>query len=130
MKVYCIIEVKEKNTNNFDGIIGYIPPGKNENTGYITGLVNISLRNLFGTGRAAAIKWNKYNRDSQELDLKYLEPWLLSYPLNINLELYQRVQDTTYVQRKLEGCSGISCNRRYFSKCFNCYLNQLYRQLE
>ncbi|HCY74915.1 MAG TPA: hypothetical protein DHV28_03265 [Ignavibacteriales bacterium] len=98
-----VVEVKEKNTNNFDGIIGYIPPGKNETSGYLTGLVNISLRNLFGTGRAAAIKWNKYNRDSQELDLKYLEPWFLSYPVNINLDLYQRVQDTTYVQRKFEG---------------------------
>ncbi len=98
-----LIEVKEKNTNNFDGIIGYIPPGKNENSGYVTGLVNISLRNLFGTGRAAAIKWNKYNRNSQELDLKYLEPWFLGFPVNINLSLYQRVQDTTYVQRKLEG---------------------------
>jgi outer membrane protein assembly factor BamA len=96
------IEVIEKNTNNFDGIIGYIPPGKNENSGYITGLVNISLRNLFGTGRAAAIRWNKYNRDSQELELKYLEPWLLSYPVNINLDLYQKIQDTTYVQRKFE----------------------------
>jgi outer membrane protein insertion porin family len=102
-KGILIVEVKEKNTNNFDGIIGYIPPGKNENSGYLTGLVNISLRNLFGTGRAAAIKWNKYNRDSQELDLKYLEPWFLGYPFNINLGLYQRVQDTTYVQRKIEG---------------------------
>ena len=98
-----LVEVTEKNTNNFDGIIGYIPPGKNESSGYITGLVNISLRNLFGTGRAASIRWNKYNRDSQELDLKYLEPWFLSFPLNINLGLYQRVQDSTYVQRKFEG---------------------------
>jgi len=98
-----LVEVTEKNTNNFDGIIGYIPPSKNESSGYITGLVNISLRNLFGTGRAASIRWNKYNRDSQELDLKYLEPWFLSFPLNINLGLYQRVQDTTYVQRKFEG---------------------------
>ncbi len=98
-----VIEIKEKNTNNFDGIIGYVPPGKNENSGYVTGLVNISLRNLFGTGRAAAIKWNKYNRNSQELDLKYLEPWFLGFPVNINLSLNQRVQDTTYVQRKLEG---------------------------
>ncbi len=98
-----LVEVKEKNTNNFDGIIGYIPPNKNENSGYITGIVTISLRNLFGTGRAIALKWNKYNRNSQELDLRYLEPWFLSFPLNINLGLYQKVQDSTYVQRKLEG---------------------------
>jgi len=98
-----LVEVTEKNTNNFDGIIGYIPPGKNESSGYVTGLVNISLRNLFGTGRAASIRWNKYDRNSQELDLRYLEPWFLSFPLNINVGLYQRVQDTTYVQRKFEG---------------------------
>lgn len=98
-----VINVKEKNTNNFDGIIGYIPAGKNESTGYVTGLVNISLRNLFGTGRAASLKWNKFDRNSQELDIKYLEPWLLSFPLNINAGLYQRIQDSTYVQRKIEG---------------------------
>ncbi len=98
-----LVEVKEKNTNNFDGIIGYIPPNKNESSGYITGLVTISLRNLFGTGRAIALKWNKFNKNSQELDLRYLEPWFLSFPLNINLGLYQKVQDSTYVQRKLEG---------------------------
>lgn len=96
------IEVKEKNTNNFDGIIGYIPPNQNEDAGYLTGLVNISLRNLFGTGRAAAIRWNKYDRNSQELDLKYLEPWIFSFPLNVNLNLYQKIQDSTYVQRKFE----------------------------
>lgn len=96
------IEIKEKNTNNFDGIIGYTPPSQNENSGYVTGLVNVSLRNLFGTGRAAAIRWNKFNRNSQELELKYLEPWLFSYPININFNLYQKVQDSTYVQRKFE----------------------------
>jgi outer membrane protein assembly factor BamA len=96
------VEVKERNTNNFDGILGYIPPAKNESSGYVTGLVDVSLRNLFGTGRAVALKWNKYDRNSQELDLKYLEPWFLNFPVNINLNLYQKIQDTTYVQRRLE----------------------------
>lgn len=97
-----VIEVKEKQTNNFDGIIGYIPPSQNENKGYVTGLVNISLRNLFGTGRSASLKWNKFGRNSQEIDLKYLEPWLFNFPFNISLSLYQRIQDTTYVQRRFE----------------------------
>jgi outer membrane protein assembly factor BamA len=98
-----LIEVKEKQTNNFDGIIGYVPARNEDEKGYITGLVNISLRNLFGTGRAAAIRWQQFDRNSQELELKYLEPWLLGFPFNINLGLFQRKQDTTYVQRKLEG---------------------------
>lgn len=97
------INVKERNTNNFDGIIGYVPPTKDNESGYVTGLVNVTLRNIFGTGRAAAVKWQKLTRESQELDLKYLEPWLFGYPFNVNGELFQRIQDTTYVQRRIGG---------------------------
>ena len=98
-----LINIKERQTNNFDGIIGYIPPAGENEKGYVTGLVNISLRNLFGTGRAAAIRWQQFDRNSQELELKYLEPWFFGYPFNINLGLFQRKQDTTYVQRRFDG---------------------------
>jgi outer membrane protein insertion porin family len=97
------IKVKERNTNNFDGIIGYVPPARENESGYVTGLVNVTLRNIFGTGRAAAIRWQKLTRESQELELKYLEPWLFGYPFNLNAELFQRIQDTTYVQRRIGG---------------------------
>jgi outer membrane protein assembly factor BamA len=95
-----VVKVKDKQTNNFDGIIGYVP-GNNKISGYITGLVNISLSNIFGTGRAAAIRWQKLDQSSQELELKYLEPWVLGLPVNINAGLLQRKQDSTYVQRDL-----------------------------
>ncbi|HKI78212.1 MAG TPA: BamA/TamA family outer membrane protein [Ignavibacteriaceae bacterium] len=95
------IKVKERQTNNFDGILGYIPGNTQNESGYFTGLANVSLRNLFGTGRAAAIRWQKLNRSSQELELKYLEPWLFGFPINITAGLFQRKQDTTYVQRNI-----------------------------
>lgn len=98
-----LVEVKERQTNNFDGVIGYIPPRADVEKGYLTGLVNISLRNLFGTGRAAAFRWQQFDRNSQDLEIKYLEPWLMGYPFNINLSMHQRKQDTIYVQRKVEG---------------------------
>lgn len=97
------IDVVEKSTNNFNGILGYIPPTNDNDNGYLTGLVDISLRNLFGTGRAVSFKWSKIDRNSQELELKYLEPWIFGFPLNIDFLLYQRQQDTTYVQRILNG---------------------------
>ena len=99
------INVKEKVTNNFDGVIGYVPAtgtGSNQ-SGYLTGLVNVSMRNLFGTGRAASINWQQYSQSSQDLELKYLEPWLFNYPFNFTGDLFQRKQDSTYVQRKFEG---------------------------
>ncbi|KUG26845.1 outer membrane protein assembly factor yaet precursor [hydrocarbon metagenome] len=96
------ITVQEKETNNFDGIIGYVP-GDDDEPGYFTGFLNISLRNLFGTGRAAAFRWQKENRFSQELEIKYLEPWILGYPFNVSFGFFQRKQDTTYVQSKFDG---------------------------
>jgi len=102
-KGVLLINVKEKQTNNFDGIIGYIPGSREGEKGYVTGLVNVSLRNLFGTGRAVAIRWQQFNRFSQELELKYLEPWIFGFPFNISGGAFQRKQDTTYVQRRFEG---------------------------
>jgi outer membrane protein assembly factor BamA len=98
-----LVNVKERNTNNFDGIIGYVPPANDNESGYVTGLVNVTLRNIFGTGRAAAVRWQKLTRSNQELELKYLEPWLFGFPFNLNADLFQRIQDTTYVQRRLGG---------------------------
>ncbi len=98
-----LINLKERETNNFDGIIGYVPGGKTNDKGYVTGMINISLRNMFGTGRASAVKWQRIDRYSQELELKYLEPWLFSFPFNLNVSFNQLKQDTSYVQRKFEG---------------------------
>jgi outer membrane protein insertion porin family len=95
------IKVKEGNTNTFDGILGYVPPIQNEDNGYFTGLVNLSLRNLFGTGRRADARWQKETRSTQELELKYLEPWVLGYPFNANIGFLQRVQDSTYIKRNV-----------------------------
>ena len=94
------IEVKEKETNNFDGIIGYFPGDTKAENGYFSGLLNISLRNLFGTGRAAAFRWQKIDRLSQELELKYFEPWVFDFPFHVNLGLFQKKQDSSFVQRK------------------------------
>ncbi|MFA4923200.1 MAG: BamA/TamA family outer membrane protein [Ignavibacteriaceae bacterium] len=94
------IKVKEKETNNFDGIIGYLPGDTKTGSGYFSGLVNVSLRNLFGTGRAAAFRWQKIDRLSQELELKYFEPWLFDFPFHLNLGLFQKKQDSSFVQRK------------------------------
>ncbi len=96
------ISVKEKQTNFFDGIMGYVPAANDKEGGYLTGFVNVNLRNLFGTGRAAFLRWQQENSSSQELELRYLETWLFDFPFNIEGKLFQRKQDSTYIQRDLE----------------------------
>lgn len=97
------ISIKEKQTNFFDGIVGYIPAASDKESGYLTGFVNVNLRNMFGTGRAASLRWQQESRSSQELELRYLEPWLFDFPFNIEGSLFQRKQDSTYIRRDLEG---------------------------
>jgi outer membrane protein insertion porin family len=96
------ITVREKETNSFDGIAGYVPAANNNQSGYLTGFININLRNLFGTGRTALFRWQQENQFSQELEIRYLEPWILGYPFNIEAGLFQRKQDSTYVQRNID----------------------------
>ncbi len=97
-----LIEVKEGNTNTFDGVLGYVPPASGNDNGYFTGLVNVSFRNLFGTGRKLEAKYQQEVKETQELEFKYLEPYFFNYPLNINFGFLQRIQDTTYTKRTLD----------------------------
>lgn len=97
-----LIEVVEGNTSTFDGIIGYIPPVEGEEDGYFTGLVNLSFRNLFGTGRSIDARWQQEVRETQELQFKYYEPYIFNYPVSIGVGFLQRIQDTTYTRRNFD----------------------------
>ncbi|MBL8006785.1 MAG: BamA/TamA family outer membrane protein [Ignavibacteria bacterium] len=97
-----LIEVKEGNTNTFDGIIGYNPPANENESGYLTGLVNVSLRNLFGTGRKILARYQQEVRVTQEIEFAYYEPYFVGLPVNLNLGFLQRIQDTAYTSRNLD----------------------------
>lgn len=94
-----LIKVQEGNTNTFDGIIGYVPSGSTGESGFVTGLASVIMRNLFGTGRKLNLRWHREDRFSQELGFRYTEPWLLGYPVNLGGGFFQRKQDSTYVRR-------------------------------
>lgn len=101
-KTGLLIQVKEGNTNTFDGVIGYAPAVSENESGYFTGLINLSFRNIFGTGRRIDAKWQKPLKSTQELEFKYGEPYFMGLPLNLNFGFMQRIQDTSYTQRKID----------------------------
>lgn len=94
------IRIKEGNVNHFDGILGYIPGTQFGQDGYVTGLIDLRLRNLFGTGRRFSTRWHRLDNWTQEIELKYFEPWIASLPVNVETWFSQRKQDTTYVRRQ------------------------------
>lgn len=97
------LDLVEGNVNTFDGIIGYQPPIPPEETGFLTGLVNIGLRNLFGSGRRLGVRWQRPNNFTQELRVNYQEPWIFGIALNASLEAMQLQQDSSFSQLLLAG---------------------------
>ena len=98
-----LLRVKEASTSAIDGVLGYNPPQNATESGYISGLVDLSLRNISGTGRNATLHYDRTNAQTQTLEVHYLEPWLFGYPLNLAAGFAQRQQDSTYTQTSATG---------------------------
>jgi outer membrane protein insertion porin family len=97
-----LVKVQEGNSNSFDGIVGYLPKGGSNPSGYFTGFVNVSMRNLFGTARRLAVRWQREDQETQEIELRYVEPWVLDFPMNAGIGFLQREQDSSYVRRRFD----------------------------
>lgn len=95
--VGLLLKVTEGSPNRFDGVVGYVP-ASGSSDGYVTGLVDVQFRNIFGTGRRLAARWFRENQSSQEINLRYREPWVGSLPINAELGFFQRKQDSTYIR--------------------------------
>lgn len=129
LKGVLSLEVKEGNTNSFDGIIGYVPSTNLNESGYLTGQVNISLRNLFGTLRSFSFRWNRLTKFSQDLEIKYFEPWLFGYPLNFTPVFQQYKQDTTFIQRSFSSTMDLGLTETFFLS-FHFATSQVIPQIE
>jgi outer membrane protein insertion porin family len=95
--VDIVVRVEEGNASAFDGVIGYIPD-RSKSGGYFSGLIDLSFKNLFGTGRLFDIHWKKADRFSEEFYLAYTEPWISGYPVDVGITLERVVRDTTYLE--------------------------------
>lgn len=96
-----LLRVTERPSNEFTGVVGYIPP-KGLQEGYFTGEINLKLLNISGTGRQLFIYWSRVNQYSQELNLKYFEPWILNTNFFGEIEFEQVLRDTLVVIRQFD----------------------------
>lgn len=108
-----LLKVVDGNTNTFDGVVGYVPAQLGQ-SGYFTGMIDISMSNLFGTGRKFRAQWNQETKLTQQLEIAYAEPYIFGYPINAEFDFSQRQQDTTLVTRNL-GVSGVFMFSDYFN---------------
>jgi len=95
-----LLRVTEGNPNRFDGIVGYVPSSVAGGSGYFMGMLNLDFQNILGTARSLSARWYRENLSTQEVELRYREPWVASYPVNAEVGFFQRKQDSTYVHRQ------------------------------
>ncbi len=89
------IDVTEGPANRIAGVLGY-RPGIADEDGEITGLVEIELGNIAGTGRQASVEWENLRTDQTRIAFSYREPWLLGAPIDIGIGGIQTIRDTLY----------------------------------
>ena len=96
-KGVMLVRVREGNPNRFDGMVGYSPA--QQRGGILTGLADVQFGNLFGTGRRLSVRWMRESSTSQDLALRYFEPWIASFPVHAEVAFLQRKQDSTFINR-------------------------------
>jgi len=93
------IPVKEVKASKAEVALGY-NPGEGEVAGYLTGLFDFHLVNIFGSGREGKVRWFRRDPHSSELEFSYTEPYILGTRLNVKLYISQVDFDSTYIRNR------------------------------
>ncbi|MCK5734627.1 MAG: BamA/TamA family outer membrane protein [Candidatus Latescibacteria bacterium] len=95
-EVALIVEVVEAQAHRANAVVGYVP-GVGATEGFFTGLVDVSLGNLSGTGRKVQARWERRDPQASGIFLGYEEPWAFGFPVNAGGAFGQK-QRTGYTE--------------------------------
>lgn len=102
--------LKKKNTNTFDGIIGF---GNNEAKKFtFNGNINVALRNVFNRFETMALRWQR-SAGAQNFNLNVEVPYLFNSRLGtaIDVEIYK--QDSLFASAKFRPSVFYTFSSRY-----------------
>jgi len=86
--VEIIVFLREQTSGNLQGVVSY------SHNGGFSGLLAFNNTNLFGKGREVNIKLEREREEYQNEVFEYIEPAILSLPLNLNFSLnHNYIQD-------------------------------------
>ncbi len=106
--VQVVLPVEEAKHNRVEGAVGY-----SGRTRTVTGLVDLQLGNLLGTGRRLAIRWERPQKEQTRLRLEARDPVLGPLPVGARFALEQEVRDSTYTTVLLELVGEVSLARDF-----------------
>jgi len=87
------LDLVERTTHTVRGVVGLSRDRK------VAGSLDVTLRNIAGTAREAALAWEASGSGRTGVRLFYREPWVLGLPPALGIEVSQSVEDTLWVER-------------------------------
>lgn len=91
------INIENKKSNYFNGLIGIVPDPENEKKYLVTGDLDLVLNNSTGQGEHVKLNWKKNDRFSQELDINTQWPFIFRLPFGFEGQIKMLKQDTSFV---------------------------------
>ena len=95
-KAKLYLEIEEEATNYFQGVLGLQQNGSNAEA---VGSIDLSLQNLFLSGKRFDLQWERFSNNSQELSIYYGHPYFLETKITPFFKFDLLRQDTSFVSR-------------------------------
>jgi outer membrane protein assembly factor BamA len=95
-KARVVVPVEELRSSRFEGALGL------QNGGGVTGLLDLALGNIAGSGRSVGARWHGYGQGRSEYAARYREPALLGRPLDAALLLEGDLAESLYTRTRWE----------------------------
>ena len=99
-KVWTYLDLEENPTGRFEGVLGILPNQGSQDRSLVTGSLDLSLSNLFGSGKEFDLFWNRFNQESQKLEIRYAHPFFLNSDLSLESKMNLLRQDTSFITAK------------------------------
>jgi hypothetical protein len=97
-KATISLNLSERKVNTFEGVIGLLPGDGASNNSIITGYIDLNLLNIGHSGKELNFNWQRFDQESQQLKVRYLQPYLFNSFLNIEGDINLLKQDSTFTQ--------------------------------
>jgi translocation and assembly module TamA len=99
-KAWMYLDLTEKKTGRFQGVLGMLPNQAAEGKVLFTGAINLHLMNLFASGKELLVDWQGFAEKSQKMSLRYGHPYLLGSRISTAWEFDLLRQDTSFLQQR------------------------------
>lgn len=94
---YINLFLNDKKSSQIDGILGILPANDKGGKTTLTGELRLRLQNSFAHGEVIDLHWQQSKPLTQDLNVKFIYPFLFQSPFGVDAALSIHKQDTTYV---------------------------------